>query len=74
MLVSRGRPGVSRRWGELSEGASDENDIAPEAFEGPLTGPDAVRSFSVSMTCTDNRRGDAPTPPSEPGLRTLLRF
>ncbi len=62
MLVSRGSPGVSRRWGELSEGASDENAMAPEAFEGPLTGPDAVRSFSALTTCTDNRRGDVPPP------------
>ena len=62
MLVSRGSPGVSRRWGELSEGGSDENAMAPEAFEGRLTGPDAVHSFSVSTTCADNRRGDAPPP------------
>jgi len=48
MLVSRGSPGVSRRWGELSEGGSDENAMAPEAFEGPLAGPDALRSFSAS--------------------------
>lgn len=50
MLVSRGSPGVSRRWGELSEGGSDENAMAPEAFEGRLTGPDAVRSFSASTS------------------------
>ena len=74
MLVSRGSPGVSRRWGELSEGAFDENAVAPEASEGPLMGPDAVRSLSASTTCTDNRRGDAPMPPSEPALRTLLCF
>jgi len=48
MLVSGGSPGVSRRWGDLSEGASDENTVAREAAEGPLTGPHAVRSFSAS--------------------------
>lgn len=42
MLVSRDSPGVSHRCDELSEGASDENAMAREAAEGPLTGPDAV--------------------------------
>lgn len=63
MLVSGGSPGASRRCGDLSEGASDENAMAPEAFEGPLAGPDAVRSFPRQRaTCADDRRGDAPSP------------
>ena len=62
MLVSRGSPGVSRRWGELSEGASDENDIAPEASgasRGPRRCPLIVRVNDVyrqpTRRCTPAR-------------------
>ena len=60
MLVSRGSPGVSRRCGDLSEGASDENAVAPEGSEGPLTGPDAVLMSRVNDVCRQPTRRCSP--------------
>lgn len=60
MPVSRGSPGVSRRCDELSEGASDENAMAPEAPESPLTGPDAVLMSRVNDVCRQPTRRCTP--------------
>lgn len=60
MLVSGGSPGVSRRCGDLSEGASDENAMAPEGSEGPLTGPDAVLMSRVNDVCRQPTRRRSP--------------